>query len=128
MGFPWTSLGMTGKRHQNVLQPPLHIKLGLVKHFVKALDFEGEVFQEIRLMFPKLSEAKINGGIFVGPQKNTLLKSKSLKPWKKKRMIQSRKRGKHFKVWLMDFRKTKRIHIAKNSFSNVTKIWVVACL
>ena len=29
---------------ENVLLPPLHIKLSLVKQFVKALDFEAEVF------------------------------------------------------------------------------------
>ena len=42
------------------------------------MDFEGEVFQEIHSMFPWLSEAKIKGGIFVGPQINTMLKSKTL--------------------------------------------------
>ena len=36
-----------------VLLPPLHIKLELVKQFVKALDFGGEALQEICLMFPK---------------------------------------------------------------------------
>ena len=51
---------------EKVLLPPLHIKLGLEKQFVKALDFE-ELFQEIRLRFPRLSDAKIKGGIFVGP-------------------------------------------------------------
>ena len=64
-------------RRENVLLPQLTIKLGLVKQFVKALIFRGEVFQEIRLMFPRLSEAKIKGGIFVGPQINILLKSKT---------------------------------------------------
>ena len=63
---------------EKVLLPPLHVKLGLVKQFVKALDFEGEVFQEIRLMFSRLSDAKIKGGIFVGPQISTMLKSESL--------------------------------------------------
>ena len=63
---------------EKVLLPPLHVKLGLVKQFVKALNFEGEVFQEIRSMFPRLSKAKIKGGIFVGPQINTMLKSKTL--------------------------------------------------
>ena len=62
---------------EKVLLPPLHIKLGLVKQFVKALDFE-EVFQEICLRFPRLSDAKRKGGIFVGPQISTMLKSKSL--------------------------------------------------
>ena len=63
---------------EKFLLPPLQIKLGLVKQFVKALDFEGEVFQEIRSMFPRLSEAKIKGVIFVGPQINTMLKSKTM--------------------------------------------------
>ena len=62
---------------EKVLLPPLFIKLGPVKQFVKALDFE-EVFQEIRSMFPRLSDAKINGEIFVGPQISTMLKSESL--------------------------------------------------
>ena len=63
---------------EKVLLPPLHIKLGLIKQFVKALDFEKEVFQEIRSMFRRLSEAKIKGGIFVDPQINTMLKSKTV--------------------------------------------------
>ena len=60
------------------LLPPLHIKLGLIKQFVKALDHGGKTFQEIRLMFPKLSDAKIKGGIFVGPQVKTMLQSEKL--------------------------------------------------
>ena len=64
---------------EKVLLPPLHIKLGLVLHFVKALDFE-EAFQEIRSMFARLSDAKIKGGIFVGPRISTMLKSKGLEP------------------------------------------------
>ena len=63
---------------KKVLLPPLYIKLGLVKQFVKALGFEGEVFQDIRSMFFRLSDAKIKGGIFVGPQISTMLKSESL--------------------------------------------------
>ena len=58
--------------------PPLHIKLGLVKQFVTALDFEGEPFQQIRAMYPKLSEAKAKGGIFTGPQVKVLLASETL--------------------------------------------------
>ena len=65
-----------------VLLPPLHIKLRLVKQFVKALDFGGETLQEIRLMFPKLFvscfQARIKGGIFVGPQIKAMLKSEKL--------------------------------------------------
>ena len=63
---------------KKILLPPLYIKLGLVKYFVKALYFE-EVFQEIRSMFPRLSDTKIKGGIFVGLQISTMLKFESLK-------------------------------------------------
>jgi hypothetical protein len=58
--------------------PTLHIKLGLVKQFIIALDFEGETLQELRLMFPKLSEAKVKAGIFTGPQVKLLLNSTTL--------------------------------------------------
>ena len=58
--------------------PPLHIKLGLAKQFVKALDVENEAFKEIRQMFPKLSDAKVKEGIFVGPQIAKMLKSETL--------------------------------------------------
>ena len=63
---------------EKVLLPHLHIKLGLVKQFVKALDFE-EVLQEIRSMFPRISDAKIKEGIFVGLQISKMFKSEILK-------------------------------------------------
>ena len=90
---------------EKVLLPPLHIKLGLIKQFVKALDFE-KIFQEIRLMFPRQSDAKIKGGIFVGPQISTMLKSESLEA--------KRKHGKCFEVWLMDFWEVKGTKITKS--------------
>lgn len=42
---------------ENVLMPPLHIKLGLMKQFVRALDGKSEAFKYLREFFPKLSEA-----------------------------------------------------------------------
>ena len=45
--------------------PPLHIKLGLIKEFVKALDKDGAAFKYLQNLFPKLSEAKVKGGIRV---------------------------------------------------------------
>ena len=62
---------------EKVLLPPLHIKLGLVKQFVKVLGFEGKVFQNIRSIFFRVSDVKIKGGIFVGSQISTMLKSES---------------------------------------------------
>ena len=53
----------------------LHIKLGLVKQFVKALDKDGAAFKYLQNLLPKLSEAKVEGGIFIGPQVKLILKS-----------------------------------------------------
>ena len=60
---------------KKVLMPPLHIKLGLIKQFVKKLNPEGDAFKHIHELFPKLSEAKVKAGVFVGPQVKQLMKS-----------------------------------------------------
>ncbi|GBO34263.1 hypothetical protein AVEN_258121-1 [Araneus ventricosus] len=59
---------------EKILLPPLYIKLGLMKNNVKAMDCGGSGFQYLRLKFPKVSEAKIKEGIFVGPQFRQLMK------------------------------------------------------
>ena len=51
-----------------ILLPPLHIKLGLMKNFVKAMDKDGNGFQFLQQMFPRISKEKLNAGIFDGPQ------------------------------------------------------------
>ena len=58
----------------SVILPPLHIKLGLMKQFVKALNKEGACFKYIQEKFPKLSVEKVKEGVFVGPQIRTLNK------------------------------------------------------
>lgn len=47
-----------------VLLPPLHIKLGLMKNFIKALLVRGNrlAFGRLEYIFPRLSEAKIKEG------------------------------------------------------------------
>ena len=63
------------KDHQfQVLPPPLHIKLGLMKNFMKALHKNGAAFQHLSTVFPDLSAAKPKEGIFVGPQIREVLK------------------------------------------------------
>lgn len=59
---------------KKVLLPPLHIKLGLMKQFVKALDKENKSFKYLASKFPKLSSAKIKEGIFDGPQIRLLMR------------------------------------------------------
>lgn len=65
-------------QREKILLPSLHIKLGLVKQFIKALSPQSEAFKHVRLMFPKLSEAKVKGGIFIGPQIRLMLASEEL--------------------------------------------------
>jgi len=58
---------------QKVVLPPLHIKLGIMKQFVKALDKNGHCFKYLCDKFPVLSEAKLKEGIFDGPQIRILI-------------------------------------------------------
>ena len=56
----------------------LHIKLGLAKQFVVALNAQSSAFQYICGIFPKLSDAKLKAGVFTGPQIRTMLGSDEL--------------------------------------------------
>ena len=58
---------------KNVILPPLNIKLGIVKNFVKAIVQNGNAFGYLKSKFPKLSEAKIKEGFFIGPQIRELM-------------------------------------------------------
>ena len=87
-----------------ILLPLLHIKLGLAKQFVKSLKPTSHAFRYIRQMFPSLSEAKVKGGIFVGPQIRRMLASEELEEqmsdlernaWQAFRMIVEGFLGKH---------------------------------
>ena len=64
---------------KKILMPPLHIKLGLIKQFVKALDKNGSSFKFIQTMFPGISYAKLKEGIFVGPDIRKMLRSEEFK-------------------------------------------------
>ncbi|KAI6656196.1 hypothetical protein LOD99_1529 [Oopsacas minuta] len=57
-----------------ILLPPLHIKLGLMKQFVRALDKEGNCFKYITEKFYYLSDEKRKAGIFDGPQIRQLVR------------------------------------------------------
>ncbi|GBM92641.1 hypothetical protein AVEN_107057-1 [Araneus ventricosus] len=59
---------------EKIILPPSHIKLGLMKNYVKTMECGGCGFQYLRLQFPKVSKAKIKEGIFVGPQIIQLMK------------------------------------------------------
>ncbi|UYV81267.1 hypothetical protein LAZ67_20000589 [Cordylochernes scorpioides] len=59
---------------ENIYLPPLHIELGLMKNFVKAMDRNASGFAYLKQKFYSISEAKIKEGIFVGPQIRELQK------------------------------------------------------
>jgi hypothetical protein len=44
-----------------------------MKNFVKGMDTTGHRFECVRTKFPNMSEAKIKGGIFIGPQIRELM-------------------------------------------------------
>ncbi|GBN32472.1 hypothetical protein AVEN_194332-1 [Araneus ventricosus] len=58
---------------EKVLLPPLHIKLGLMKQFIKSLPKEGECCRYLCSKFPKLSAAKLKEGVFTAPNIRILL-------------------------------------------------------
>ncbi|KAI6652425.1 hypothetical protein LOD99_7439 [Oopsacas minuta] len=77
--------------HTNrIILPPLHIKLGLMKQFINALDKDRYCFKYIRNYFPEISEEKKKARIFEGPQIRKLLWDNSFKDSMKRRR---RKRG-----------------------------------
>ena len=64
---------------KKVLLPPLHIKLGMMKQFVKELPKDGKTFKYFLSKFPRLSEAKPKKGVFVGPDIPKLMKDNKFK-------------------------------------------------
>ena len=62
-----------------ILLPPLHIKLGLMKNFVKAMDQTGSAFKYLVEKFPRLCEAKIKEWVFVDPQIRKLFRDDMFK-------------------------------------------------
>ena len=59
---------------EKIVFPPLHIKLGLIKQFVRALNKDGDCFKYLRSRFKGLSDEKVKSGIFTGPDIRKLIK------------------------------------------------------
>lgn len=45
-----------------IILPPLHLKLGYMKQFVKRLEKESDAFLHLKSLFPRISEGKIKEG------------------------------------------------------------------
>ena len=53
----------------------MHLKLGPKKNFVKAMNQKEAAFTHLRETFPRLSEAKLKEGIFIGSQIRDFIKN-----------------------------------------------------
>ncbi|KAJ8671679.1 hypothetical protein QAD02_002938 [Eretmocerus hayati] len=56
-----------------IVLSPLHIKLGIVKNFIEAMNKTGAGVLFLREKFARLSEAKLKGGVLVGPDIRKLM-------------------------------------------------------
>ncbi|KAL6421342.1 hypothetical protein ACFW04_014682 [Cataglyphis niger] len=95
--------------------PPLHIKFGLMKNFVKALDINNAVFKYLMTAFPQISYGKIKESIFVDPQIRKLLydkKSEIKKAPTKKKIIQELLKNYHE----IDVHMSLKIHFLHSHF------------
>ena len=53
---------------QNILLSSLHIKLGFMKNYVKALNKDAPMFRFLQRKFSRIYEAKVQAGAFDWPQ------------------------------------------------------------
>ena len=60
---------------KNIILPPLRIKLGVMKHFVKAFNCSGDYFEYSCSTFPGFNYEKKKAEIFDGPQIKMLLRN-----------------------------------------------------
>jgi hypothetical protein len=58
---------------KKILLPPLLVKLGIMKQFVKALPKTGNCFKNLCKKFPHFLEAKLKEGVFVRPDIRKLI-------------------------------------------------------
>ena len=105
--------------HEKVLLSPLHIKLGLVINFVKALDRSGKGFMYFHSKFPNLSDAKVKEGISVSPQVRKLMFDENFK-----RKLNSTELAASFRALVCGFlcNKKKRGKLARNHTKSATEL------
>jgi hypothetical protein len=58
--------------------PPLHIKLGLMKYFVKGMNKTVRGLEYVRNNFPNMNDAKIKASIFIALQIRELIQEKQV--------------------------------------------------
>ncbi|XP_076804943.1 uncharacterized protein LOC143448896 [Clavelina lepadiformis] len=65
-------------QRKKIILPPLYVRLGLMKQFVKALYKDGDCFKYFCRCFPKLTTENLKAGIFDGPQIRKLINDSNL--------------------------------------------------
>ena len=63
---------------KNVQLPPLYIKPGLMKNFVKALNKKNPLFKFLQSKFPAVGDTELGAGVFNGPQIRELMRGTTL--------------------------------------------------
>ena len=66
-GEKWVRNQLIFDKDKILLLPP-HIKLGLMKNFIKSVNKHGKDFEYLRKKFLKLTDAKLKEGVFIGLQ------------------------------------------------------------
>ena len=85
--------------HKKILLPPLHIKLGLMKNFVKAMGkVNSNGYAYLCEKFSKISSAKMKEGIFIGPQIREVMKDPNFE----KTLTVKEKRARQSFKWLCE--------------------------
>jgi len=117
---------------EKIYLPPLHIKLNLMKNFVKGMDKTGHGFKYVRNKFPNVSDAKIKEGIFIGPQIRELMQEKQFdkdlneterNAWLPFKWIHKDFLGYHYQDVVQDLStsyKAMGCNMSENPFSGVT--------
>lgn len=63
--FFWDRKIQSLVKSESILLSPLHIKMALLKNYVKVMDCNGDAFTFFKENFPKISKPDIKAGIFV---------------------------------------------------------------
>ena len=50
----------------------IHINLGLIKYYVKAIKHDGSDFKYLKQKFGTNSDAKLKAGVFIGPETRSI--------------------------------------------------------
>ena len=80
--------------------PPLHIKLGLMKNFVKAMNKTEAGFKYLATKFSILGEAKIKEGVFIDTQIRQLFQDRE---FDQTLLGKEKTGGKHLSWWSQNF-------------------------